>query len=176
MNDTYEKLYIHLDLDGTLAVWRTDVPQSAIYVPKYFLNLPPTSLLSGVRQFIMEHTVNGKVIWKNKELIFLILSAYLEETNALWEKDMWSDTFIPEISKERKIFVPCGGKMKCKAAEEYLGRPLSKNDILIDDYSKNLTEWENEGGLAVKYLNGINGKGNVWKGKRIRTFSELFAA
>ena len=30
------------------------------------------------------------------------------------------------------------------------------NDVLIDDYNKNLEDWREHGGLAVKYLNGIN--------------------
>lgn len=33
---------------------------------------------------------------------------------------------------------------------------LTKADILIDDYNKNLEAWEKAGGTAVKALNGIN--------------------
>lgn len=59
---------------------------------------------------------------------------------------------------ERTIFAYSGSHPKSKvfAAEEMLGRPLTKADCLIDDFNANLKEWDNAGGTAIKYLNGIN--------------------
>ena len=37
-------------------------------------------------------------------------------------------------------------------------RPLNKNDVLIDDYNKNLIAWENAGGIGIKYINEWNSK------------------
>ena len=34
--------------------------------------------------------------------------------------------------------------------------PLTKDDILVDDYPKNLANWTKRGGTAVKCVNGIN--------------------
>ena len=31
--------------------------------------------------------------------------------------------------------------------------------ILVDDYAGNLKEWENEGGIPVKFSTKLNGKG-----------------
>lgn len=35
----------------------------------------------------------------------------------------------------------------------------TKDAILVDDYAKNLREWENEGGIAVRFSLKLNGKG-----------------
>ena len=35
----------------------------------------------------------------------------------------------------------------------------TKDSILIDDYTKNLNEWEKEGGIGVKFSLTLNGKG-----------------
>lgn len=45
---------------------------------------------------------------------------------------------------------------KVEEAVLKLGRSLSKNDILIDDFNENLISWTNAGGSAIKYLNGLN--------------------
>ena len=47
---------------------------------------------------------------------------------------------------------------------------ISENDILIDDYNKNLFEWQKAGGTSVKAKNNINHKGlhgELWKGNLI---------
>ena len=35
----------------------------------------------------------------------------------------------------------------------------TKGAILIDDYSGNLREWENEGGIGIRFSTKLNGKG-----------------
>ena len=35
----------------------------------------------------------------------------------------------------------------------------SKGAILVDDYSGNLTEWENAGGIAIRFSNELESKG-----------------
>lgn len=45
---------------------------------------------------------------------------------------------------------------KVDEAIRFLGRSLSKNDVLIDDFNENLLLWQNAGGSAIKYLNGLN--------------------
>lgn len=46
------------------------------------------------------------------------------------------------------------------------GISLTKKDILIDDYNKNLYSWKSSGGTAIKYCNGINSVG-AWPGPYI---------
>ena len=35
----------------------------------------------------------------------------------------------------------------------------TKDAILIDDYSSNLTEWEASGGIGIRFNEKLNGKG-----------------
>ena len=45
---------------------------------------------------------------------------------------------------------------KNDAVEYIKDHELTRDDILIDDYNKNLTEWSQKGGTSIKYCNGIN--------------------
>jgi 5'(3')-deoxyribonucleotidase len=54
---------------------------------------------------------------------------------------------------------------------EYITNHVIKsNDILIDDYNKNLEEWRAAGGTSVKYCNGINNP-NSFDGQKIGHYS-----
>lgn len=52
-------------------------------------------------------------------------------------------------------FVPTT-KPKYIVAKELLGRDLTHQDVLIDDFNKNLEAWDQNGGRAIKYGNSIN--------------------
>ena len=62
-------------------------------------------------------------------------------------------------------FMACESE-KRNAIGKIKGMRLTKSDILIDDYKKNLSAWRNAGGTAVKYVNGINSIGD-WPGPYI---------
>lgn len=57
------------------------------------------------------------------------------------------EQFIPIVS-EKNNFV--------QAFYRPVRLGMSRGDILIDDYNKNLDAWDKAGGTAVKYCNGIN--------------------
>ena len=56
-------------------------------------------------------------------------------------------------------FIPYGADKS-----EYLPRERWTRNILLDDYTQNLREWQRSGNIGVKYLNGINGTNGTWKG------------
>ena len=72
---------------------------------------------------------------------------------------------MPEIDKEHRIFTSLN-----VPKSEAIGHRLTDKDILIDDYNKNLLEWQKAGGTSVKAKNNINHKGlhgELWKGDLI---------
>jgi len=142
---------IYFDMDGTLAEWRGWVKDvSQIYEKDYFASLnPQASVVNAVRLLAQENIAEIK-----------ILSSYLSDSPyAADEKYAWVQKWMSDfIDKSDVILVP-GGISK----PEFIGH-ICKDDILVDDYSKNLTEWETAGGTPVKCFNQYNGKsGAYWK-------------
>lgn len=143
---------LFVDLDGTLAQFKY-VPEEELYKKGYFLNLEP---LNEVVHAVNRLAEKGHDIW--------ILSAYLIESEyALVEKSKWAEKYLPDI---RRIFIPCGNS-KAQSVENAFGRKLSADDILLDDHTANLFDFERHGGTAVKLLNGMNGKNGKWQGAKV---------
>lgn len=142
---------IFVDMDGTLAEFRTVDTMETLYEKGYFANLPAhENVIEGLKTFMKE----------NPEVEVYILSSVLEDSPyAQKEKNAWLDQYIPEIDAEHRIFSSCGSA-KC----EFVPGGVKEGDILLDDYSKNLHEWP---GDAIKLMNGINGTKGSWQWKRI---------
>lgn len=69
------------------------------------------------------------------------------------DKIHWTHKWLPYLDID-SILISVTSK---RDAVEYIqNHQLSSNDILIDDYNKNLNDWTKAGGLAIKYCNGIN--------------------
>lgn len=152
---------VYFDLDGTLAEWKTGATMSEIQQKDYYFQLRSTNLVPFANHLV-----------KYRDIETMILSQYLPNIYALEDKKRWCDTYVPSIDKEHRIFVPCGiGKPEY--IQETLRHTLSEDDILIDDYSKNLIEWVGAGGTAIKWLNGINGINGTFQGYRIKYVSDL---
>lgn len=90
--------------------------------------------------------VNVRVLSSLVNTGSLFLEQYRDKQAWLKEHapDFDPSGFVPAITDKRSV------------AEFLTGRSLTVNDVLIDDYNKNLEDWREHGGLAVKYLNGIN--------------------
>ena len=147
-----EKINLFVDMDGCLCEWK-DACVEELYEKDYFRNLKPyRNVVEAV-----------KMAMKHPRIEVFILSAYLPDSEfALAEKQSWLDEmFGPELDAGHRLFVSTR-ESKCKA----VNRPLVKNDILLDDYSHNLVQWQNAGGTGVKLINHINGKGQVWQYSR----------
>ncbi len=141
---------LYVDMDGTLCVFENVDTLETLYEEGYFKNRPP-----------MRNVIEAvEKICSSKQVDVYILSAYLSDSEfALREKKEWLNEYLPFIDPEHMIFLPCGTN---KA--ESITRQLTKNDYLLDDYTKNLVEWENGGGTGIKILNGINHTNRTFKG------------
>lgn len=137
---------LYIDMDGTIAVWGNS-PWEEVCAKGYFRNRPPMmNVINAVKHIIKNHP----------EVEVFILSAVITDEHSRDEKHEWLDKFLPEIDREHRIFSVYG---------EDKGKYIhAKGDILLDDYSKNLTEWESHGGKGIKLLNGVNWSKRSWKG------------
>ena len=140
-----------IDMDGTLAKWN-DVQFEELFEEGYYKNLEPNiNVVNTVKRLL------------NHEQDVYILSAYLEESKyAKKEKIEWLQKYIPELNKDKYILLPYG-----EVKTNYIEGKIGKDDILLDDYTKNLLEWEKEGGFAIKLRNGINHNKGIWKGMTV---------
>jgi len=151
---TDEKQRLFVDMDGTLAVFKKADMLETLYEEGYFLNLQPhENLVAAVREIALN----------NPSIEVHILSAYLTDSKyALAEKNEWLDRHLPEIDQAHRIFVPCGSDKK-----DGIEGGVRENDFLLDDYTKNLNDWQPPA-RGIKLLNGINHTQGTWEHDRIR--------
>lgn len=142
------KQRLFVDMDGTLAKFidQTDTP-GALLEPGYFESLPP-------QQNVVEAI---KQLTKAPALEVYVLSAALDLPNAVPEKNAWLDAHLPEIDLEHRLF-PAHNQLKSM----FTPGGLRHSDILLDDYSRNLHDWVQAGGIGIKLLNGINNNHGTW--------------
>ena len=153
---------LFIDIDGTLARFH-DADKTfieAMWTPGFYISLKPfENLVAAVKLFIE----------KNPDVEVYVLSAVLdtEPPFVVDEKNKWLDIFLPEIDREHRIFTRAG---EDKSA--YLDMQ-GHECYLLDDYNKNLYEFEHAGGSGIKFHNDVNhrglgafggSRGNLWQG------------
>lgn len=148
-----QKQRLFVDMDGTLAVFRTVDTMEKLYEKEYFSRLEPNkNVVLAVNHLILTHP----------EIEINVLSAYLADSPyALREKNEWLNKHLPLIPDTNRLFVPCGTEKR-----HAVPQGIKENDYLLDDYTKNLMEWE-PAGKGIKLLNGINHTHGTWQGDRI---------
>lgn len=149
MSTMKTKSRLFIDLDGTVARFYDASPNylEEMYEKGYFRNLQPyEKMTEGIKLFMEQH--------KDVEVFTLSAKVNGEPPYCEAEKQEWLDEYLPEIDREHRLFTEIGHN---KA--EYIPNGISKSDVLYDDYNKNLIDWENSGGVALKCHNNINMKG-----------------
>ena len=150
-----DKIRIFVDMDGTLARFHDEnLYLERMFEKGFFRDLKPfENAVSAIKELVKDNTSE-----------IFILSATVNSCS-LEEKQEWLDRYLPEIDKEHRIFTSLN-----VPKSEAIGHRLTDKDILIDDYNKNLLEWQKAGGTSVKAKNNINHKGlhgELWKGDLI---------
>jgi len=91
------------------------------------------------------------------------------------DKMKWVNKYLPSMPLKNIVFCRIG-ENKAEIIKEKVGVDI-KGNILLDDYTKNLEQWESAGGVGIKRLTSVadNSTGK-WKGLAIRNLRELKGA
>lgn len=150
---------IFLDLDGTLARFNVKNALQRFAIEKGFF----AKLLAykGIE------TINKMAKAGN---VYVISAS--PNTQADKDKMQWIQKYLPNLPISNIIFCRIG-ENKAEVIKKTIGVDI-KNTFLLDDYTKNLTEWESAGGVGIKRLTSVadNSTGK-WKGLALKNLTEL---
>ena len=140
---------IYFDMDGTLAEFRSTVSTDDLYLPNFFYTLTPQMNVVKAAEILNEDPDYE---------VYILTSCLADSKYAAKDKKRWLDKYMPFI-KDENILICEYGKPKATMVP---GGHVTASDVLVDDYTKYLVDWENAGGTAVKLYNGINGTNGTW--------------
>ena len=154
---------VFLDLDGTLA--RFNVRNALARFDNEVGFFAKLLAYKGIEE-IDQMAKNGNVY---------VISAS-PNAQADTDKMTWIKKYLPNLKVENVVLCRVG-ENKAKVIEKQLNIKVDKNCVLLDDYTKNLTEWETVGGVGIKRLTKCaDNKTGKWKGLAIRQLAELAGA
>lgn len=151
---------LFFDMDDTLVDFSIPNWMDEINNDGFFASLNPLPFLSEV----------NKLAAMCPENVY-VLSACINNKYCRRDKILWLKKYLPAAMKEH-VFFSKNGKSKPNYVR-YRLKKIDKYDILIDDYGKNIQEWENAGGTAIKFKNGHNASHPEKYKYIIGDFSEL---
>lgn len=151
---------IYLDMDGFLAEY-----DYAIYMKKNpAWNDVGSHVFRDVKRDEFVYMVVNRLadVMQNDLYILTSVCGLNAEirNEQIMDKMNWTAKYYPQLNLCN--FIACESD-KRNVISKIKGFRLTKSDILIDDYKKNLFAWTEAGGTAIKYLNGINSVG-CWPG------------
>ena len=151
---------IFLDLDGTLA--KFNVPNALNRFDKeegFFARLGAYKGIEKINELA------------TKQELYIISAS--PNFQADWDKLVWIKKYLPNI-KNKNITLCRLGENKAEIIQNRYGFKIDNTCYLLDDYTKNLNEWEQIGGTGIKRLTSVsdNSRG-LWKGLQIKQLEEL---
>lgn len=151
---------LFLDLDGTLA--RFNVPNALTRFETeegFFFKLKPYK--------------NIEVINKLAETGNVYIISASPNVNADNDKMQWVQKYIPNVPFDNIIICRCG-ENKATKIRNVLDLEMINDCILLDDYTKNLVEWEQSGGIGIKRITSVaDNSTKKWKGSELKNLKEL---
>lgn len=150
---------IFLDLDGTLA--KFNVKNALQRFDKEIGFFAKLGAYKGIEE-INKMAKQGNV--------YIISASPNEQADK--DKMTWIEKYLNNIPKANRLI--------CRVGEnkaEYLktkGIQIDKNCYLLDDYTKNLTEWETVGGVGIKRITKVaDNSTKKWKGLELKDLCKL---
>ena len=154
------KLFV--DLDGTLA--RFNVRNALERFDKeegFFANLLAYKGIEVVNELA------------NEIELFVISASPNEQADN--DKMIWLNKYLPNINNNN-ITICRLGQNKAQIIQDKYNIVIDNNCYLLDDYTKNLNEWESFGGVGIKRLTQVSDNSRkLWKGLTIKHLKELLS-
>lgn len=151
---------IFLDLDGTLA--KFNVPNALERFDKeegFFSKLGAYKGIESINELA-----------KNNNL-FVISASPNEQADK--DKMIWIEKYLPNININN-ITICRIGENKAKIIQDKYNITINEQCYLLDDYTKNLIEWENFGGTGIKRLTTVaDNSRKIWQGLVLKHLEEL---
>lgn len=151
---------VFLDLDGTLARFnvrnaleRFDKEEGFFARLKAYKNIEIVNELAKTNQ------------------LYIISASPNEQADK--DKKIWIEKYLPNI-KEENITLCRLGTNKAQIIQDKYNIIINKECYLLDDYTKNLNEWERYNGSGIKRLTTVSDNSRkLWKGLTLKDLIEL---
>jgi 5'(3')-deoxyribonucleotidase len=158
---------LFVDMDGTVAkfYYKKNYLEK-MYEQGYFANLPLYAIAKHIDDFAKKETCVNVYI-----LSACVNSPYCEQ-----EKTEWLLRNMPNINPKNYIFTKVGESKVKKIINNIDIDNVNCLNILLDDYTLNLEQWETndqKNMVGIKFLNGLNDTTKNWQGRKIKTFNQL---
>ena len=151
---------IFLDLDGTLA--RFNVRNALERFDK------EEGFFARLKAYKNIEIVNELAKTNN---LFIISASPNEQADK--DKMIWLTKYLPNINVEN-ITICRLGQNKAQIIQDKYNITINEQCYLLDDYTKNLNEWESVGGKGIKRLTTVSDNSTKkWKGLELKQLKEL---
>lgn len=127
----------------------------------FFYHLRPSKLLN-----LINYMIDNNYIDINN--VYIVSASPNEQADK--DKLKWLYRHLPNINKNNILFTRLGQNKGNIFKDIYKVNDLSKY-TLIDDYTKNLVEWQKLGGKVIKYINEYNNTKQSYKAYNIPTLN-----
>ena len=151
---------IFLDLDGTLA--RFNVRNALERFDKevgFFANLLAYKGIEKVNELALTNQ------------LFIISASPNEQADK--DKLQWLQKYLPNIQEDNVTLCRLG-QNKAQIIQDKYNIVINEECYLLDDYTKNLNEWESFGGKGIKRITSVSDNSTKkWQGLELKHLQEL---
>ena len=151
---------LFLDLDGTIAKFNVRNALERFNKEKgFFANLGAYKGVECVNQLALTNEV------------YIISASPNEQADK--DKMIWINKYLPNINVEN-ITICRLGQNKAQIIQDKYNITINENCLLLDDYTKNLIEWENFGGKGIKRITTVaDNSTKKWKGQELKDLARI---
>lgn len=154
---------VFFDMDGVLAQYE----RTAYEKPDFLWKKPGSHYFSTVKpdqKAIDLFNLCQKETGTNTFILTSVLNNGPICLEQITDKMAWIQKHIPNTDLKKQFIPSVSIKTRTIQAMLFQNKNnIHPSDILIDDYNPNLWAWQNAGGTAMKYLNGLN-HADSWSG------------